>query len=145
MRSLLLLLTLLLPLACHAGGAPHIGTWELRRFQHDQRVGQEYPIHRITLSDDGVYMSSATPKGPIPTKYKTEKNTGNHGQIFFLIEDPDTGKYARVAIVRVDKRGLTMTYDRDGRVLTYTGFSPKADRSLLDSVPKKTITIEPKE
>jgi len=90
-------------------------------------------------------MSSATPKGPIPRKYKTEKDTENHGQSFFLIEDLDTGKYAKVAIVRVDKRGLTMTYDFDGRVLTYTAFSPKADRSLLDSVPKKTITIAPKE
>lgn len=144
MRSIILLLTLLFPLVSHASDVPHVGTWELHRFRHDQRANQKYPIHRISLSGDGIYLNSATPNGPIPTKYKTEKDADNHGQSFFLIQDPDTGKFVSVAVVRVDKRGLTMTYNRDGRILTYIRLSDQADPSLLDSVPEKAITIEPK-
>ena len=119
----------------------HIGTWELRRYVMEGRAGQEMQVHRLILTQDGRYLNSATIGGAIPINYRLERDENNIGSYSFMIESPDDHKFGRGAGLRVDKRGLTMTYF-DGRVLTYTRISENAEEKLLAAVPDKKITIE---
>lgn len=145
MNSILHVLTLLIlawPSMSLAQQPSHIGTWELRKVEMTKREGQQYPVHRLILTADGRYLNSATIGGPRSIRYQLKKDEGNIGWYSFLIETPDDQKFGRGAGLRVDKRGLIMTYF-DGRVLTYTRLSDGADEALLAKVPDKKITIIP--
>ena len=119
----------------------HIGTWELHKIERTNRAGQEYPAHRLVLTEDGRYLNSATKGGPIAVNYKLQKDDDNHGWYSFLIETPDDHQFGRAAGLRVDKRGLVMEYF-DGRILTYTRISQTADLQLLVSPKGESITIQ---
>jgi len=107
-----------------------------------KREGKEYPVHRLILTEDGQYLNSATPGGPISINYRLEEDVDSDGWYSFLIESPDDQKFGRAAGLRLCKAHLVMTYF-DGRVVTYTKISEVADKALLVSPKGKNITIQP--
>ena len=126
-----------------ADGSPEVGTWELVRMEMTKREGQEYPVHRLILSADGRFLSSAAHGGPIPVVNYRLKKAGDSPEWFdFLLQIPGEKEFGRGAGLRIEGGKLVMSY-RDVRVLTYTKISEVANEELLVSPEGKNITVQP--